>query len=131
MNRTRKAEHGEGKVGCIVSLLLLAVVIAVAIKVVPVLYSNNSFLTAAEDLGSRAGILNRATIEQQLRAKAVELEIPEAAAKGAFEIEVLGDRWTGTTVIKVHYTRKVDLFGIYTLPMTTEKTINRPYMDAR
>jgi hypothetical protein len=126
-----KRERGEGKIGCIVTLLVLIVVVGLALKIVPVLYANNSLATAAEDLGSRAGILNVATVEQQLRAKAVELEIPEALPKGAMLVTVLGDQHSGTCIIKLHYTRKVDLFGAYTFPLETDKTLTRPYMDAR
>ncbi|WP_306598080.1 hypothetical protein [Geothrix sp. 21YS21S-2] len=131
MTENRRNERGEGKIGCIVSLLVLIIVGAVALKVVPVLYANNSLVNAAEDLGSRAGIMPAAALEQQLRAKAAELEIPEALAKGCITFTVLGDHNAGTCVIKLKYTQKLDLYGAYTLPISTDKTISRPYMDAR
>ncbi len=131
MTDNRRNERGEGKIGCIVSLLVLIIVGAVAMKVVPVLYANNSLVNAAEDLGARAGIMPVATLEQQLRAKASELEIPEALAKGGITFTILGDRSAGTCVIKLKYTQKVDFYGAYTLPITTDKTISRPYMDVR
>ncbi|BDU71024.1 hypothetical protein [Mesoterricola silvestris] len=131
MSAMRRNERGEGKIGCIVSLLVLIIVGGVAAKVVPVLYANNSLVNAAEDLGSRAGVIPAATLEQQLRAKAAELEIPEALVKGGITLTILGDRSAGTCVIKLKYTQKLDLYGAYTLPITTDKTISRPYMDAR
>ncbi len=131
MTDNRRNERGEGKIGCIVSLLVLIIVGAVAMKVVPVLYANNSLVNAAEDLGSRAGIMPVATLEQQLRAKASELEIPEALAKGGITFTILGDRSAGTCIIKLKYTQKLDLYGAYTFPITTDKTISRPYMDVR
>jgi len=131
MTENRRNERGEGKIGCIVSLLVLIIVGAVALKVVPVIYANNSLVNAAEDLGSRAGIMPAAALEQQLRAKAAELEIPEALAKGCITFTVLGDHNAGTCVIKLKYTQKLDLYGAYTLPISTDKTISRPYMDAR
>jgi len=131
MTSKRHPERGEGKIGCIVSLLVMVLIGGLAFKVVPVLFANNNLVTAAEDLGSRAGILSPATLEQQLKAKAVELEIPEALPKGAMTINVLGDKSSGTCILKLHFTRKIDLFGVYTLPITVDKTITRPYMDAR
>ena len=124
-------QRGEGKIGCISTLLIVAILAALAVKLVPVIYSDNGLANAAEDLGSRAGILPLPALEQQLRGKATELEIPEALAKGAMSVQIRGDKQSGTCVITLRYTRKVDLYGIYSLPITTDKTINRPYMDAR
>lgn len=131
MTDNRRNERGEGKIGCVVSLLVLIIVGALAFKIVPVLYANNSLVNAAEDLGSRAGVMSVATLEQQLRAKAAELEIPEALAKGGITFTILGDRSAGTCIIKLKYTQKLDLYGAYTLPISTDKTISRPYMDVR
>ena len=124
-------QRGEGKVGCVTSLLVLAIMVALAMKLVPVFYSDNGLANAAEDLGSRAGILSLPILEAQLRGKANDLEIPEALAKGAMTIRIQGDKQSGSCLITLHYTRRVDLYGIYTLPISTEKTITRPYMDAR
>jgi len=131
MNGKRMNERGEGKIGCVVTLLVLIIVGAVALKVVPVLYANNSLVNAAEDLGSRAGIMPVAALEQQLKAKAGELEIHEAVAKGAMTFTVVGDHNAGTCIIRLKFTRKLDLYGAYTLPITLDKTISRPYMDVR
>lgn len=131
MTSLRPSERGEGKIGCIVSLFVLLLGAAVALKIVPVLFSNGNLTSAAEDLGSRAGIMPVASLEAQLRAKAVDLEIPEALAKGAMTISVLGDNHAGTCVIRLHFTRKVDFYGFYVMDMAVDKTISRPYMDAR
>jgi hypothetical protein len=131
MTTFRTPERGEGKIGCISSLVALVLVGAVLIKVVPVFYSNNNLVSAAEDLGSRAGVMNKGTVEQQLLAKVVELEIPEAAAKGATKVELQGDGHSGTCHITLHYTRKIDLYGIYTWSVETDKVISRPFMDGR
>jgi hypothetical protein len=131
MNRKRVNQRGEGKIGCVVSLLVLIIVVALALKIVPVLYADNSLVNAAEDLGSRAGIMNQATLEQQLRAKAGELEIPEAMAKGAMTFTILGDRAAGTCIVRLKFTRKIDLYGAYTLPIVVDKTVSRPFMDVR
>ena len=131
MTSLRPSERGEGKIGCFISLIVMALAIALALKIVPVFFSNSGLVGAAEDLGSRAGILPVASLEQQLRSKAVELEIPEALAKGAMTFSVLGDKSAGTCVVRLRFTRKVDLYGVYTLEIPVDKTISRPYMDAR
>jgi hypothetical protein len=124
-------ERGEGKIGCIVTLLVLIIVGGLGFKILPVLYNNNELVSTAEDLGSRAGLMPAATVEAQLRSKALELEIPEAVAKGAMTLTIIGDRQAGTAIIKIKFTKKIDLFGLYSLPITVDKNISRPYMDAR
>jgi len=127
----RTTERGEGRIGCIITLLILIIVGGLGYKILPVLYANNGLVSGAEDLGSRAGLMPAATVEAQLRAKAAELEIPEALVKGAMTLTVIGDHSAGTCIIKLHFTRKVDMFGITTIPIEVDKTISRPYMDAR
>lgn len=131
MTTQREHERGEGKIGCIVSLLALIILAAAAWKVVPAFYGNNELVRSAEDLGSRAAFVTKANMEAQLRAKAVELEIPEAAAKGAVDVKILGDKNGGTCVITLKYKRTIDLYGIFSFPMDVDKTITRPWMDAR
>lgn len=131
MTGLHKHERGEGKIGCMISLLVLVIVGALAAKIVPVLYSNNALTNAAGDLCSRAGILPAGALEAQLRAKAIELEIPEALPKGHMTITVVGDHNAGTCIMKLHFTRKIDLYGLYTLPIDMDKTISQPYMDVR
>ncbi len=131
MNSMRRQERGEGRIGCILTLLVLIVVGALALKIVPVLYADNGLANYAEELCSRAGVQAGPALEQQLRAKAAELEIPEALVKGAMVLRVEGDRQAGTCHVTLKFTRKIDLFGAYTLPIEVDKTISRPYMDVR
>ncbi|HLO69107.1 MAG TPA: hypothetical protein VK188_18960 [Holophaga sp.] len=131
MTTTRAHERGEGKIGCIVSLLVFILLAAAAWKIVPVFYSNNELTRTAEDLGSRAAFVSQANMEAQIRAKAVELEIPEATAKGAVDVKILGDKTGGKCVITLKYKRTVDLYGIYAFQMEVDKTLTRPWMDAR
>ena len=138
MTPLRKHERGEGKIGCFVILLLIVIASALLIKILPVFYANSSLVSAAEDIGSRTGLIpdnsneNRIKgITDQIRAKAVDLEIPEALAKGAITVKVMGDHNAGTCAIKLKYTQKIDFYGLYTWNIDTNKEINRPYMDAR
>jgi len=131
MHPVRTPERGDGRIGCIISLLLLITACGVCFKVAPVLYSNDSLFTAAETIASRAAIQPLKELEAQLKAKAMELEIPEALPKGAITWTLEGTKSEGTCTVELRYVRKVDLFGIYSLPITTDKTIRQPYVDVR
>ena len=127
----RTQQRGEGKIGCMLTLLVLGLLVAAGAKIVPVLYANNSLEDTANDLASKAGVLPVASLEAQLLDKAKELEIPEALAKGAMRVTLVGERMAGTCSVRLKYSRKVDLYGAYTLTITTDKTVSKPYMDAR
>lgn len=131
MLTSRPRERGEGKIGCVITLLVILLLASVATKVVPVFYANNSLTDTANDLASKAGILSASALEQQLREKAKELDIPEALAKGAMQVTVAGEKAAGTCTIHMKYTRKVDLYGAYLLTVDMDKTIMKPYMDVR
>lgn len=128
-NPTR--QRGEGKIGCIVSLLIMAVLTAIALQVVPVLFANNDFLSSVENIAGRAAIIPQATIEAQIKQKARELGIPEALAPGAVIVSKAGDNLSGTCTVRVKYTRKIDFYGVFSYPLETDKTKIIPYMDAR
>jgi hypothetical protein len=131
MDRTQ--ERGEGKIGCILSLLVLIGGIAFGIKVLPVLYSNYTLAEFAGDLAGRAGIFKPDGLERDLREKAHDLEIPEALARGAMTIVVTGSPTDGTGVctIRLDYTRTIDLYGIYKFDVRTNDTIRKNVMDVR
>jgi len=124
-------QRGEGKIGCIVTLLILSVAGAAAFQFVPVLFSNNDFLNSVENIAGRAGILSQSTIEAQINQKARELGIPEAIAPGAVMVTKVGDNQQGTCTVRINYTRKIDFYGFFTYPLKTEKVKAVPYMDAR
>ena len=65
MNASR--ERGEGKIGCILSLLVLIAGIAVGLKVIPVYYSDNALAEFATELATKAGIFPVPALELQLR----------------------------------------------------------------
>ncbi len=126
-----RQQRGEGKIGCIVSLLILSVAVAAAIKVVPVLFSNNDFLNSVESIAGRAAIIPQANIEAQINQKARELNIPEALAPGAIVVSKTGDNFQGTCVVRLNYTRNIDLYGVFSFPYKTETVKTVPIMDAR
>ena len=102
-----------------------------AIKIVPVYYANDQFIDAAKELAGQAGTMTQATLEQALRNKAIRFEVKEALAKGAITVTVRGEAHSGSCTIHLKYTRLVDLFGAYALPVETDKTIMKAFMDSR
>lgn len=131
MERRRKQERGEGKIGCIVTLLVLIVAGGLALKIVPEYLANDAIMESARDLASRAGVRPVEELKAQLKAKAQEKEIPEAFAPGAITINTTGSKDSGTCTIRVNYVRNVDLYGITTVKLTFDKTVSQPFMDAR
>jgi hypothetical protein len=131
MAPSRTSERGEGRIGCILTLLVLALAIAVGLKVVPVYYSNSSLVESAEDVAGQAGLYPVPALTAKLRDKAAELGIPEAAAEGATTVSTAGSKSLGTCTITFDYNRVVDLYGFYSLTIATHKVVTRTYMDAR
>ena len=131
MNPGHTRARGEGKVGCIVSLLVLLIGIAAGVKIFPVFYSDNNLLEYAGDLAGQAGLKPVPMLESMLRAKAQALDIPEALDESAMTISVHGDSQSGICTITFNYSRTVDLYGVYPLTIETHKTITKNYVDAR
>jgi hypothetical protein len=131
MGSHHSRERGEGKIGCFLSLLVLAGGIAAGIKIIPVYYTNNNLEEFASDLAGQAGFKPLPQLEAEMRNKADLLGITEALKKGAVAVSVIGDPSLGTCNIRLDYTRPVDLYGAYTLQIRTHKTISRTYRDLR
>ena len=128
----RPNERGEGKIGCIFSLLVLLGGIAVGFRVLPVLYSNYTLSEYAGELGTKAGIFKLEGLQKELRDKARELEVPEALAQGAMTISATGNPTEGgVCTVHLKYTRSVDLYGYYKFDIKTDDTLTRKYIDAR
>jgi len=129
MNPRILRQRGEGKVGCFVSLFVLFLAVAVAYKALPVFWNNSQFKDSAKELASRASVLSVAAIETQLKAKALELEIPQAAAPGAISIQKSGDGTSGTCTVKLRYSQKIDFYGITDYKLETDESISTPYLN--
>lgn len=129
MNAFRHRQRGEGKVGCILSMLVLGLCVAIGIKAVPVYWGNNELQDAAKDLATRASVSPVEAIELQLRAKAKELQIAEAFSPNAMRASKRGDSQQGMCTIKLRYDRKIDFYGVYTWTVTVDKEITAPYIS--
>ena len=95
MGSLHSRERGEGKIGCILSLLLLIAGVAAGIRVVPVYYTNNNFEEFVGDLAGQAGFKPLPQVEAELRSKADALGIVEALQKDAITVSMVGDQSFG------------------------------------
>jgi len=131
MGSPHRNERGEGKIGCMLTLLVLIMAVAAALKLVPVFYSNSSLADAAGDIAGEAGLYPVPALVVKLRSKAAELNIPEALEDGAMTVATTGSKSAGTCTVTFNYTRAVDFYSFYSLNIETHKVVTRPYMDAR
>src|SRR5690242_15217938 len=134
-SRFRTRQAGEGKVGCFVTLTILILAIAAAIKAGPVYYSNNELVNAINsDIGpgaSRARSDQPADqvaddITKAIRSKAKELEIPEALKPGAITVTVQqsSSDAPGNVHVQLRYTRPVDFYGVYSYNFETDQALD-------
>ncbi len=73
---SRKKERGEGQLGCIVGLILLAGILFVAYKIIPVKVAAADLRREVIDEARSAGRHSDARIRSSIMMKAEELELP-------------------------------------------------------
>ena len=127
-DRTTK-QRGEGKVGCTISLVVLAILVAVAIKVIPVYYADNQIYDIVERKAEQAAGRKAEDMEKEVRMEIRGLEIPEAMAPRAitFRKAMSGD--SGNVTVTMRYSHKVDLYGIAQWPFNVDKTLIHPVLE--
>lgn len=111
-------ERGEVNIGCVISLIILALAIIIAVKVVPALVNMGDFQSEAEALAERATLPRHTNdfIRGQLAFKAQQLHVPvpESAIKverGGQEIHIHAEYDYTVDLIVTTYTwhRVVDV----------------------
>ncbi|MBI4911744.1 MAG: hypothetical protein HY823_03315 [Acidobacteria bacterium] len=134
MGSIPRGQRGEGKVGCIASLIVFLLVGAAAAKLVPYWWDVDQLASTADELASRAGTIApagqdaRETIKAQLLSKAREQNLPEAAKAGAITISIQqGADFGGMCTIRLNFSRNIDFYGITSYTWTTDKTISKPW----
>ncbi len=125
MTRSLQTQRGEGKLGCLLTLLILAVGGAALVKIGPVYYGNSELADKADQVASMASRAPAEQVEAEMRAKAKELDIPEALKAGAIRVVKTTTGDSGTCKITLKYTRKIDFWGFYSFEMKTDKTIDK------
>lgn len=125
----RIQERGEGKVGCIVSLVVLCAAIGAGIKIIPVFYSNNNLKDVAIRKAESAGGRPMEALVKELQIEAQNLEIQEALAPNAISATKKITTDKTDIIITLKYSRAVDLYGITTITIPTDEKIDRPVLE--
>ncbi|HJV90480.1 MAG TPA: hypothetical protein VJ623_09260 [Holophagaceae bacterium] len=125
MTPNQRSQRGEGKIGCMLTLLVMGALLAFAYKVGPAYYANMELADKADEVGSMGSRVPAEQVDYEMRAKARDLDIPEALKPGAIRVTkvMLGE--TGTCTIVLKYTRKIDLYGLTTIEIKQDKTIDK------
>ncbi|WP_243325274.1 hypothetical protein [Geothrix sp. SG200] len=125
-----KRQRGEGKIGCIVSLLVFGTLAAAGYKAVPVYYSDSELVDACDFIASSAAKKPIETVEREVRDKARELQIPEVLTdKNAIRVVKSGSGEAGTCTITLRYKRTIDFYGTYQWTKETNKRISKPIFE--
>ncbi len=99
-----RSSEGKGLIGCLSALVLFAVVVYLAITLVPIYYSNFSFESGVKTAASRAGA--HFFSNDQIMAEVMDLARREEIRIKRENIAI--DRFAGQVHIKVHYSVPVD-----------------------
>lgn len=125
-----KRQRGEGKLGCIVSLLVFGALAAAGYKAIPVYYGDSELVDACDFIASSAARKPIETVEREVRDKAKELGIPEVLMdKNAIRVVKGGSGEAGTCTITLRYKRTIDFYGAYQWTKETNKRISKPIFE--
>lgn len=123
-------QRGEGKLGCLFSMLILGVIASAAYKGIPVYYSNSELVDACDLIASGASRKPPEVVEREVKDKAKELGIAEAlTTKNAIMVSKSGYGETGKCVITLRYKRVIDFYGFYQWTLETNKQISKPIFE--
>jgi hypothetical protein len=123
----KRSERGEGKAGCIIGLIVLAIALWIGIKVVPVRVAVASLQDYCEETAQKAGLLREGTAEGDTKEKQIIYLITRKADQErlpvrADNVEVrLTDQ---RCVITVKYTVPLD-FVFYKYDWRVEHSVDR------
>ncbi len=129
MNEWMRGQRGEGKIGCIISFLVLIILTAVAIKVVPVYYADNQIYDIVERKAEQAAGRNAEDMEKEIRIEIRSIGVPEALAPKAISVRKNMSGDAGNVVVNIKYSHKVDLYGMAEWPITVDKTLVHPVLE--
>jgi hypothetical protein len=107
--RSRRAEAGTGRVGCVIWAALLGIGVLIAAKIVPVKIKTSTFYDAMQEQAQFGSIKGDAAIQAELWRKAQELQIPLKKE------DILVRRDVAYVYVEVHYVLNVDfpIYGTY------------------
>ncbi len=129
MNARMRGQRGEGKVGCIISFLVLAILTAVAIKVVPAYYADNQIYDIVERKAEQASGRKAEDMEKEIRIEIRSIGVPEALAPRAITVRKNMSGDAGNVTVTIKYSHKVDLYGMAEWPINIDKTLVHPVLE--
>ncbi len=129
MNNWMKHQRGEGKIGCTISLLVVGILTAAAIKIIPVYYADNQIYDIVERKAEQAAGRTPEDMEKEIRLEIRGLGVPEAGAPGAIKVRKVMSGFEGSVIVTIRYTHKVDLYGITDWTFNVEKTLTHPVLE--
>lgn len=125
-----RQQRGEGKVGCMLTLLVFGLLAAAGYKAVPVYYGNSELVDACDFIASGAARKPIEAVEREVKEKARELGVVEALqTKGAIRVTKVGSGDNGTCTITLRYKRTIDFYGAYQWAILTDKRITKPIFE--
>jgi hypothetical protein len=113
------SRHGQGKLGCILWLIVLLAVVGIAAKLIPIKIRSAELYDFMEEQAMFAGRAGTDTLKKRILDRAKDLELP--LDKKNLKIERRG----GRIRIRATYTVPVELPG-YTYNWDFEHIIDRP-----
>jgi hypothetical protein len=123
-------QRGEGKIGCLFSMLIFGALAAAAYRGVPIYYGSSELVDACDLIASSAAHKPVEIIEREVKDKAKELGVTEAlSTKDAIHVSKTGSGEVTTCTIKLHYTRLIDFYGVYQFPLEVDKRISKPIFE--
>lgn len=102
---SNRRERGEGRMGCLVGLVLLSIAILIAYRMIPVKVKTAELRDAVYDASKSAGQLNDKQIHGTILAKAKQLELPVEAS------DIVVKRSPNYIRVDVNYTVPVEFPG--------------------
>ena len=119
--RERRGMRGEGRVGCVVWLAIVAIVGYALYKIVPVKIDNSTFEDFITEQASFGSIKSVKQIESEILAKAKDLNIP--VTKENLTITKSREK----IAIETHYDVNIVFFGgVYTYDWKRDILVERP-----
>ena len=126
-------QRGEGKVGCVLTLLIFGALVAAGLKIVPVYYNNSELADGCKFIASSASRIPLELVEKQAKDKARELGMIDVLAqKGSITVTKRGGGGPGepgTCTIYLKYKQTIDFYGVYKYELEPDKKISEPILE--
>ena len=119
MKRTRSV-RGAGQIGCILWVVVIAIVGHVLWKVVPVKIRTSTFYDSMQEQASFGSIKSVQAIEWEILRRAEELRIP--VTKDNLKIT----RARNALIVEAHYSITIVFFGTYNYVWRFDQVVERP-----